>query len=370
MDKNFWQKLDKPIIGLAPMAGITDSPFRRIAKEWGAELVYSEMISSHGLIYRDKKSFELAYFRKMERPIIIQLFGREPSIMAEAARIVEKEIKADGVDINFGCPAKRVVKSGHGAALMDEPELAGKIVRAMIKAIEIPLSVKTRLGEKRKTEIYDFAKRMEAMGAKAIAIHGRTLKQRYKGSADWKPILRVAEMVKIPVLGNGDIKSQKDIAQRLAEGKLSGVLIGRGAFGNPFIFHGVRAIKKDPERFIGNRLNTSRLASRMKANRGSGAATLPTNPPRYPAAGGVGFIKNEGFEFAAMSSKERTETMLNQANYALETKGERGLIELRKHLAAYVKGMPKAKQLRQKLVQIETIEDIKKILESGIKYNE
>jgi nifR3 family TIM-barrel protein len=328
MSKNFWQKLDKPIIGLAPMAGITDSPFRKIAKEWGAELVYSEMISSHGLIYRDKKSFELAYFRKMERPIIIQLFGREPSIMAEAARIIEKEIKADGVDINFGCPAKRVVKSGHGAALMDEPELAGKIVRAMVKAIEIPLSVKTRLGEKKKTEIYDFAKRMEATGAKAIAIHGRTLKQGYKGAADWKPIYKVAEMVEIPVLGNGDIKSQKDIAQRLTEGKLSGVLIGRGAFGNPFIFHGVRVIKKDPERFI----------------------------------------KNEGFEFAAMSSKERIETMLNQANYALETKGERGLIELRKHLAAYVKGNKKAKEIRSKLVQTSTIKEIEKVLKKYENY--
>lgn len=327
---NFWQKLDKPIIGLAPMAGITDSPFRRIAKEWGAELLYSEMISSHGLVYRDKKSFELARFRKTERPIIIQLFGREPSIMAEAARIVENEIKADGVDINFGCPAKRVVRSGHGAALMDEPRLAGKIVRTMVKSIKIPLSVKTRLGESKKTDIYDFAKKMEAMGAKAIAIHGRTLKQGYRGLADWKPIYKVAEMVKIPVLGNGDIKSQKDIAQRLAEGKISGVLIGRGAFGNPFIFHGVKAIKKDPKRFI----------------------------------------RNEGFEFAAVGSNERRETILKQANYALETKGERGLIELRKHLAAYVKGMPKAKQLRQRLVQVETIEDIKKILESGIKYNE
>lgn len=319
---NFWQKLDKPIIGLAPMAGITDSPFRRVAKEWGAELVYSEMISSHGLIYRDKKSFELAYFRKMERPIIIQLFGREPSIMSEAARIVENEIKADGVDINFGCPAKRVVRSGHGAALMNEPKLAGKIVRAMVKTIKIPLSVKTRLGEKRKTEIYDFAKRMEEMGAQAVAIHGRTLKQEYKGLADWKLIYKVAEMVKIPVLGNGDIKSQKDIAQRLSEGKLDGILIGRGAFGNPFIFHGVRAIKKDPERFV----------------------------------------KNEGFEFAAVSPNERRETILKQANYALEIKGERGLIELRKHLAAYVKGMPKAKQLRQKLVKINTIKDIKNIL--------
>ncbi|MCX6811505.1 MAG: tRNA-dihydrouridine synthase family protein [Candidatus Berkelbacteria bacterium] len=325
---NFWRKLDKPIIGLAPMAGITDSPFRRIAKDWGAELVYSEMISSHALVYRNKKAFELGRFRKMERPIIIQLFGREPSIMAEAARIVENEIKADGVDINFGCPAKRVVKSGHGAALMDEPQLAGKIVRVMVKAIKIPLSVKTRLGEKRKTEIYDFAKRMEEMGTKAIAIHGRTLKQGYKGSADWKPIYKVAAMVSIFVLGNGDIKNQKDIAGRLSQAKISGVLIGRGAFGNPFIFHGVRAIKKDPERFI----------------------------------------KNEGFEFAAVSSNERRETILKQANYALETKGKRGLIELRKHLAAYVKGSKNAKEIRSRLVKTSTCDEIETVLKKYENY--
>lgn len=332
---NFWQKLDKPIIGLAPMAGITDSPFRRIVKEWGAELLYSEMISSHALVYRNKKAFELAKFRKMERPIIIQLFGREPSIMAEAARIVGNEIKADGVDINFGCPAKRVVRSGHGAALIDEPQLAGKIVRAMVKSIKIPLSVKTRLGESKKTDIYDFAKKMEAMGAKAIAIHGRTLKQGYRGLADWKPIYKVAEMVKIPVLGNGDIKNQKDIARVLAGSsqlsagsRLAGILIGRGAFGNPFIFHGVKAIKKDPKRFI----------------------------------------RNEGFEFAAVSSNERRETILKQANYALETKRERGLIELRKHLAAYVKGNKKAKEIRSKLVQTSTIKEIEKVLKKYENY--
>jgi nifR3 family TIM-barrel protein len=321
---SFWQKLDKPIIGLAPMAGITDSSARRIAKLWGAELVYSEMVSSHGLIYRDKKSFELCRFRKMERPIIIQIYGREPQIMAEAALIIEKEVKADGVDINFGCPAKRVIRSGHGAALMDEPELAEKITKSIRKKISIPLSVKTRLGAKNKTEIINFAKRMEHSGVDAIAIHGRTLNQGYSGTADWKPIYKVKKELKIKVLGNGDLKNKTDIAKKLNDGNLDGVLIGRGAFGNPFIFNSIRAIKKDPSRFL----------------------------------------EEKGFKFMEVSAKERLETIILHSEFVFDAKGERGLIELRKHLCAYEKGMLKAKQLRQKLVKVETIEDIKRILNS------
>ncbi|TSC91848.1 MAG: nifR3 family TIM-barrel protein [Candidatus Berkelbacteria bacterium Licking1014_96] len=303
---NFWRKFKKPIIALAPMAGISDSAFRQICKKEGADLVYSEMISSYGIIHNDKKTLSLCRFKQIERPIIIQIFGRDPRIMAEAAAVVENKFKPEGIDINFGCPARRVVKSGHGAALMDEPELAESIVRHIVKRIKIPLSVKTRLGARKKTEIFDFSRRMESVGAKAIAIHGRTLSQGFKGEADWGPIYKTAGIVKIPVLGNGDIKSNQEIKSRLKN--LAGVLIGRGALGNPFIF------------------------GRQKE----------------------------------VSRKKIKETMLKHARLAEKEKGDRGLIEMRKHLGWYVKGWPKAKSLRQRLVRVETIEEIKKIL--NIKY--
>lgn len=299
---NFWLKIKKPVLALAPMAGVSDSPFRQICRDEGADLVYSEMVSSYGLAYKGKKSLDLCEFRKKERPIIIQIFGRDQSIMAEAAMIAEEKFKPEGIDLNFGCPAKRVIKSGHGAALMDEPKLAQSIVRHIIKKIKLPLSVKIRLGAKKKTEVFDFAQRMEAAGIKAIAIHGRTLKQGFKGEADWEPIYQTAKLIKIPVLGNGDIKSNQEIKNRLKG--LAGVLIGRGALGNPFIF------------------NRQKKVGREK-------------------------IK---------------EIILKHARLAQKEKGKRGLIELRKHLGWYVRGWPEAKSLRQKLVRIETIEEINKIL--------
>lgn len=303
MENNFWQKIRKPIVGLAPMAGITDSPFRQIGKIWGARLLYSEMISSYGIFYKDKKSLDLCKFKEAERPIIIQIFGREPNIMAEAAAIIEKKFKPDGLDVNFGCPARRVVKSGHGAALMDEPKLAEKIVREIVKKINLPVSVKTRLGKNKKTEIFDFAKRMEEAGAIAIAVHGRTFLQDFSGEADWSPIYKLKEKTKMIVLGNGDIRQQSEIKKKIKN--LDGVLIGRGTLGNPFIFS-----EKEPDR------------------------------------------------------KQIIDTILSQAKIALAQKGERGLIEMRKHLGWYVKGMLGAKSLRQRLVQIKTIEEIKKILKS------
>lgn len=313
---NFWRRINKPIIALAPLAGISDSAFRQICKKEGADLVYTEMVSSHGLAYGGKKSFDLCHFKKIERPIVIQIFGRDPKIMAEAAAIVEKKFKPDGIDINFGCPARRVVGSGHGAALISEPKLAESIVRHIVKKIKIPLSVKTRLGAKKKTEIFDFAKRMENSGIKALAIHGRTLSQGFKGEADWEPIYQTAELVSIPILGNGDLRNRKDITKKLTvnkkqltENKLAGVLIGRGALGNPFIF------------------------SRQEK----------------------------------VSHKRIKEIMLKHVQIMEKEKGERGLIEMRKHLSWYVKGMPGAKQLRQRLVKIKTIEEIKNIFELRIR---
>jgi len=324
MKNNFWKKLDKPIIGLAPLAGYTDSPTRQIQKKHGAEIVYSEMISSHGLVYRDKKSFNLAKFRKIERPIIIQLFGREPSIMASAAEIVEKEIRADGVDINFGCPAKRVISSGHGVALMDEPKLAQKISKKVSASVKIPLSVKCRLGLKNKKEIFDFAKRMEDAGISALTIHGRTLKQGFSGQADWWPIYEVKKMLKnVIILGNGDVFFKKDLALRLSEGKIDGVLIGRGALGNPFIFEGAKVIKRNPQKYL----------------------------------------KGKGFIEPNINMKEKARIAVEHAELAYKEKGERGIIEMRKQIGLYLKGENEAKKLRTELVRVESVDDVVKIFQ-------
>lgn len=286
------------------MAGITDSPYRRIAKKWGAELVYTEMVSSNGLVHRDKKTFSLVRFKKCERPAVVQIFGKEAKKMAEAAKILEKEVKPDGIDINFGCPAKKVISLGHGAALMDEPKLAEKLVQAVRKTTLLPLSVKCRLGAKKKDEIFDFAKRMEKAGAAAIAIHGRTLKQGFKGEADWKPIYEVKKKTKMIVIGNGDIKERRKIDKRLGEGKIDGVMIGRGALGNPFIF---------------------------SINRPS-------------------------------SIEKVIKVALEHAKLAYKEKGKRGIIGMRKHLAWYIKGFPDSRKLRQRLARVESLGEIEKIL--------
>lgn len=225
---------------LAPMAGVTDLAFRTLCKEYGADLVVSEMISSRGLHYNDKKTAALLKTNTVEAPLIVQIFGNEPNIMAESAKILE-ERGVQYLDINMGCPAPKIVKNGDGCALMRNEKLAGKIAETVVKAVSVPVSVKFRAGwDETQINAVTFAKTMEQAGVCAITIHGRTREQFYSGTADWRIIKMIKDAVSIPVIGNGDITDGKQAEKMLLETGCDSIMIGRGALGNPFIFRNVK----------------------------------------------------------------------------------------------------------------------------------
>jgi tRNA-dihydrouridine synthase B len=224
-----------PAFGVAPMAGMTDTAFRRLVKRHGGcGLVVTEMVSSEGLTRGIDRTLEYAEYTEEERPVSIQIFGGDPNRMAEAARIVEK-IGADVVDVNMGCPVPKIAKHNAGCRLMREPEHAAAIVRAMARAVSIPVTVKMRAGwNDREINAPDLARRVEDAGAAAVTVHGRTAAQSYGGRADWDLVARVAEGVSIPVFGSGDCVEPEQVVARLANG-ISGVLVGRGVLRNPWI---------------------------------------------------------------------------------------------------------------------------------------
>lgn len=228
--------LSSPFV-MAPMAGMTDSAFRRLVKRHGGcGLVVTEMVSSEGLVRGIDRTLEYAEFTEEERPVSVQIFGGDPEKMAHAAQVVEK-IGADVVDVNMGCPVPKVAKHNAGCSLMREPNHAAAIIRAMTRAVSIPVTVKMRAGwDDREVNAPELARRVEGAGAAAIAVHGRTAAQSYGGNADWALIGRVAQSVKIPVFGNGDCVDAADLLDRQRNAGVAGVQVGRGVLRNPWIF--------------------------------------------------------------------------------------------------------------------------------------
>ncbi|MBT4937016.1 tRNA dihydrouridine synthase DusB [Candidatus Peregrinibacteria bacterium] len=321
------------IIGLSPMAGYTDSPFRALIRELCPETyLVTELISADGLKYCSKKSEDMMKHFQNEKPLIVQLFGKHPEFFAEAA-IKAKEAGAAGIDINMGCPAKKVIQSGHGSSLCLKPELAYEVVRATVEATDLPVTVKTRLGWSRRElnnnegdetdhnvqqeeitkRLIKFCKGLEDAGASMLCIHGRTVKQEYRGTADWEPIYKLKEALKVPVIGNGDIKSAHEALSKIQN--LDGVFIGRAAVGNPWLMAQI-----------------------------------------HTAINGKEIPKDPDFE-------EIRKVAIRHAELAWEMKGLRGMFEMRKNLVCYLKGQPHATEFRQKLVHVESVDDVKKVLE-------
>jgi len=300
---------------LGPMAGVTDLPFRLLCKEQGAGLICMEMVSAKGILYNNKNTESLLMIHPEETPVSLQLFGSEPKIVSEMAKRIEERPFAF-LDINMGCHVPKIVRNGEGSALMKEPKLVYELVSAVVKAIEKPVTVKIRKGfDDEHVNAVEIAKIIEEAGAAAVAVHGRTREQYYSGKADWDIIRRVKEAVSIPVIGNGDVTSgEKAIAMREQTG-CDGVMIARGAQGNPWIFSELVAYEKTGE--------------------------IPPRPT-------VDEVRN---------------TMLRHAQLQIRYKGEFcGIREMRKHVAWYTKGMHGSARLREQINAVESYEELEKIL--------
>jgi len=296
-----WQNIKKPILGLAPMADMTDSAFCQIIKSLANPVIWREMVSAEAIVRGNDKTWQMAKIHSTERPLIQQIFGSDPERMAEAARLIEEKSQPEGIDINMGCPVYKMTTNFNGAALMKDPDLASQIVSTVKKAISIPLSVKLRAGWSEHTECIDFAKRLELAGADLISIHGRTKAQGYAGKANRQVVAQAKDSVTIPVLYNGDILTWQDFFSALDETGCNGALIARGALGNPWIF-----------------------------------AQIETQ------------LKKE--EIEQIDLQERIRVVRHHLKLHLELYGPEAVPTFRKHLSWYFKGLPHFKKFKQAMM--------------------
>lgn len=302
-------------LALAPMAGITDLPFRLICRRLGCGMTVSEMVSAKGLLYKNVKTTEMLRIDDGERPTAIQLFGSVPAELAEAARMVEAS-GADMIDFNMGCPVPKIVNNGEGSALMKNPQLAHDILAAMVKAVKIPVTVKFRAGwDDANRNAVEIARAVEAAGVSAVAVHGRTRQQFYEGKADWSIIADVKQAVKVPVFGNGDIFTVADGLRMLEQTGCDGLMIGRGADGNPWLFTALAA-----------------------ALRGEPLPQPPSLKERLAQAA------------------EHLEMLIAYKNEVVAVK------EMRRHISAYLKGMPHAAEFRGRFHKVDTQEQFSQLL--------
>ena len=317
MKKNFWSKIKKPILALAPMAGFTDSVFRQLVKKYGTDVLYSEMASVSALYYGEKSKNKdgakitlnlLKFNRQKERYYVVQLFGSNPEHFAAAARIITEKIKPDGIDINFGCPVPKIFKQGAGSSLMQNLKKSREVIEAVLNNTNLPVSIKIR-SKSGNIDALEFLKNISDLPVSALMIHARTLNQGFSGLVDFKIIKQARKYFKGIILANGGINSFTDAQKALKESGADGLGLARGVLGRPWLF---REIKKDKE------------------------------------------IK--------LTQKQIFKIALEQATLSEKIKGKTGIIELRKHLVWYMLGLPGASKLREKIVKVSTLKEIKEIL--------
>ena len=327
---NFWKKINKPILALAPMAGYTNSAFRQICRAYGADVVYSEMASAVALNFEGKKTLEFLKFNKNERPYVVQIFGNDPKYFQNAAKVITEKIKPDGIDINMGCPAKKVFSNGSGAALMGDIEKAREIIKETLKGTDLPVSIKIRAKVGNVTA-YKFIKKLNDLPISAIMIHGRSLSQGFAGDINYLQIKKVkllykkeaklpigslASCVGVPViLANGGINTPKDAVKMLEKTGADGIGIARGALTKPWLFSQTKEFLE----------------------------------------------KGEYQEFGLSEIKKAA---LKHAKMSYKSKGKHGIVEMRKYLLWYFRGFEGAKEIRKELVKVESVGDIEKVLKN------
>ena len=302
---------------LAPMAGICNSAFRRIVKEFGAGLIYAEMVSDKAIVYENEKTKKMLYMTDEERPISQQIFGSDVESFVNAAKIVYKEMKPDIIDINMGCPVPKVAVSAQaGAALLKNPEKVGEIVKQVVNAVPIPVTVKIRSGwDFNHINAIEIAKICEKNGASAICVHPRTRSQRYEGKADWSIIKEVKKNVSIPVIGNGDIKTVYDAKKMLEDTKCDAIMIGRGVLGNPWLIRDI-----------------------------------------------INYL-NYGMTPKEITKEEKIDMCIKHLNYLLEVKDEKtAVLEMRSHIAWYLKGISGSNEIKRKIFMSTKKEEVINIL--------
>lgn len=324
---NFWLKIKHPILVLAPMAGITDYAFRQICHNYGADVVYTEMVSIDALYYDSKKTLEMLQTAKSEKPVVLQLFGKRPELVAKAVQYVE-EAGFDGIDINFGCPAKKVVAHEGGVTLLRNLDLVYELVQAVTEAATVPVSVKTRLGINKKEAVtlrqsqddikitvFDFIEKIKDLPVSTLMIHGRTYEGGFSAPIDLEIIKKVKQAFKGIVIGNGGLNTPEDAKKMLEFTGVDGVAFARGVYGQPWIFDQTKKLFK------------------------SG--------------------KYQNFNLAKIK-----QVALEHAQLLEDSKGDKGFLEIRKHLCWYFRGFPNASEWRKHLVQVENVSQLTKILKS------